>query len=48
MIAEYFPHGWIHISYRENSYAKTLKLHDKSHKNLKINLDYISNLYKST
>jgi hypothetical protein len=48
MIAEYFPHGWIHISYRENSYAKTLKLHDKSHKNLKINLDYISNLYKNT
>ena len=45
MIAEYFPNGWIHVSYRENSRAKTLKLHDKSHKNLKINLDYISELY---
>lgn len=45
MIAEYFPNGWIHVSYRDNSRAKTLKIKDKNHNNLKVNMEYFSEVY---
>lgn len=46
LIAEYFPMGWIHISFRENGNDKILKLKDKNHNYERVNMDYINNLYR--
>ncbi|OQB08353.1 MAG: Peptidase M15 [Parcubacteria group bacterium ADurb.Bin216] len=47
LIAEYFPDGWIHASYRAgvNPPRKLLKLKDKNHNYTVVNLQYIEKLY---
>jgi len=47
LIAEYFPDGWVHVAYRLNANNKTLKLKDEDHDFEKVELDYISNIYKN-
>lgn len=45
LIAEYFPHGWVHVAYREGGNDKILKLKDKKHHYERVDLDYILKLY---
>lgn len=47
LIAEYFPEGWCHIAYREGANNKQLKLKDKKHDYLRVNLNYIKSLYSN-
>lgn len=46
LIAEYFPNGWVHVAYRQYANNKTLKLKDDDHDFEKVDLDYISNIYR--
>jgi len=46
LIAEYFPRGWIHASWRENQNIKKLKLKDKDHNYEIVTIDKIKMLYK--
>jgi hypothetical protein len=45
LIAEYFPYGWIHVSYRDQINRKRLKLKDKLHNYKIIDIDYLNYLY---
>jgi len=45
LIAEYFPHGWIHVDYREGDNLKRLKLKDKNHNYKDVTMDYLFSLY---
>jgi len=45
LIAEFFPHGWIHVAYREGANNKQVKLKDKNHNYKVCNLEYIKKLY---
>jgi len=46
LIAEYFPHGWIHAAYRINKNVKKLKLKDPTHSYSKITIPELVKLYK--
>jgi hypothetical protein len=47
LIAEYFPEGWIHASYRAGATSnRMLKLKDKNHNYTVVSLQYIKNLYR--
>ena len=45
LIAEYFPHGWIHVAYRQGGNDKILKLKDNNHHYERVNLSYIQKIY---
>jgi len=45
LIAEYFPHGWIHVTYRKGANNKQLKLKDKNHNYKKMTYEEIKNIY---
>ena len=45
LICEFFPQGWIHISYREGQNTKTIKLKDNEHNYEAVTLDYIIKKY---
>lgn len=45
MIAEYFPDGWIHISYRFGSNTKKLKIKDQNHDYNIITIEYLNGLF---
>lgn len=45
LIAEYFPDGWIHVAYRREGNAKTLKLKDATHHFDRVPLGYIKGIY---
>ena len=46
LIAEYFPAGWIHITYRKGGNKKILKLKDRNHHYKRVSIDYINNIYR--
>lgn len=45
LIAEYFPHGWVHVAYREGSNTRVLKLKDAEHNYQKVSIEYLTDLY---
>lgn len=46
LIAEYFPHGWIHVGIIEGrEHEKVLKLKDANHNYTRVDIDYIMELY---
>jgi hypothetical protein len=45
VIFEYLPHGWLHVSYRENDNHGVIKLKDSTHNYEKISIDEVVNLY---
>lgn len=47
MIAEFFPHGWVHVAYRSNKNIGQLKLKDNDHNYSRVSINELSNLYKS-
>jgi len=46
LIAEYFPGGWIHLSYVKNLYTTDIKLKDENHNYKVVSLNYLNKLYK--
>lgn len=46
IIAEYFPHGWVHVAYKEGDNRKMLKLKDPAHNYTKVTMDELGILYK--
>ena len=44
LIAEYFPHGWIHIAYSSVN-SKKLKLKDKDHNYSKVTIEELMGIY---
>lgn len=46
LIAEFFPHGWIHGCYQKNYNNRSLKLKDNAHNYDRVSIDYINSLYK--
>jgi len=45
LIAEYFPHGWVHIAYQHDNNKRVLKLKDKDHHFKRVTLDYVQGIY---
>ena len=45
LICEFFPEGWIHVSYREDGNEKIIKLKDKDHNYNVVTLDFILKKY---
>lgn len=45
VIAEYFPEGWVHVDYREGGNLKRLKLKDREHNYVLVDMDYLISLY---
>lgn len=45
IIAEYFPHGWVHVAYKAGDSRKMLKLKDAKHNFKKVSKEYLDNLY---
>jgi len=48
MIAEYFPLGWVHISYSKNRNDRILKLKDKENDYEEIDIKSLNKLYLKT
>jgi hypothetical protein len=46
LIAEYFPHGWVHAAYRLNHNVKKLKLKDNTHNYSTVSMPQLLNIYK--
>lgn len=46
LIAENFPYGWVHVSYREGANNRQIKLKDKNHNYYKCDMKYINDIYK--
>lgn len=46
IIAEYFPHGWVHVAYKEGDNRKMLKLKDPKHHFKRVTKDELDKLYK--
>jgi len=44
LIAEYFPAGWIHISYQKGNNKKILKLKDRYNNYAVVDIDYINGM----
>ena len=47
LIAEYFPHGWVHVAYQDGNNKQILKLKDNEHHYQVVQLDTISNIYNT-
>lgn len=48
LILEYYPHGWIHIAYREGGNTKSIKVKDDTHNyTLLSSIDDIYTIYKN-
>ena len=45
LIAEYFPEGWIHVSWRKNQNFKKLKLKDKDYNYETVPINLIKTIY---
>lgn len=45
MIAEYFPHGWVHIAYIQGDTRKLLKLKDVTHNFSRMKIEDILKIY---
>jgi zinc D-Ala-D-Ala carboxypeptidase len=45
-IAEFFPHGWVHIGYIKGDDRRNLKLKDSKHNYSKITLEELQAIYK--
>lgn len=45
IIAEYFPHGWVHVAYKEGDNRKMLKLKDPKHNFAKITKQQLDSIY---
>jgi len=45
LIAEYFPHGWVHVAYREGANNKQIKLKDINHNYYECDFNYIKKIY---
>lgn len=45
IIAEYFPHGWVHVAYLKGDDRKKLKLKDPSHNSTRITIEELRKLY---
>jgi hypothetical protein len=46
LIAEYFPNGWIHVTYKEGENNKQLKLKDNIHNYERVSITKLKELYK--
>ena len=46
LIAEYFPHGWVHVDYREGGNLRRLKLKDPKHNFKTVDIAYLNALYR--
>jgi len=47
LIAEYFPHGWVHVAASEVNNKRDLKLKDNKHHYSSVNIDTITDIYVS-
>ncbi len=47
LIAEYFPHGWIHAAFRLDKNVKKLKLKDSDHSYSAISMPDLLSIYKN-
>lgn len=45
IIAEYFPHGWVHVAYKEGDNRKMLKLKDPKHHFKRVTIQELGKLY---
>jgi hypothetical protein len=45
VIAEFFPNGWLHLTYRINGNSKIIKLKDNNHNYNVVTIGYIKELY---
>lgn len=45
IIAEFFPHGWVHIGYLVGDNRRMLKLKDPTHNYSRVTLDQLKQLY---
>jgi len=45
LIAEYFPHGWVHAAYIKGDNSAILKLKDANHDFKVVTIDYLIKLY---
>lgn len=45
LIAEYFPHGWIHVAAQDGNNKRVLKLKDKKHNYKRMTIKQINNIY---
>lgn len=45
LIAEYFPFGWIHIAYQENTFQTGLKLKNESYDYERMTIDDLKRIY---
>lgn len=45
IIAEYFPHGWVHVAYKAGDNRKMLKLKDANHNFKGVGKEYLDKLY---
>jgi len=45
LIAEFFPHGWVHTAYVKGDNSRILKLKDANHHYSIIDIDYLIKLY---
>lgn len=45
IIAEYFPHGWVHVAYKLGDKRKMLKLKDADHHYKGVSKEYLDKIY---
>ena len=46
LIAEFFPDGWVHVTYRKHENTRKIMLKDKTHNYYRCDMKYILNVYE--